>query len=202
MIGAWWYICFAQIVVLLIPVIVEAGKKLGIILLPFSFVLAQYLPDGISSPYGGRYKIYFMVIIMGSLCAEYDIFKYFTLPNTHKLLKFIDIFLYIITAILLLYVNEKYLKSHETMIGTVLIAFAVFFMCVWCHKYFTMPILSKVFIILGKYSGTMFMTHAFIYTYFAKYVYWSHNVIITWLELIVISFTIAVGIETLRKKFP
>lgn len=202
MLGAWWYICFAQIVILLIPVIAEAGKKLGIILMPLAFVLIQYLPDGISSPYGGRYKSYFIVVVLGSLCAEYDIFQYFVSKSNHRGVRTGEACTYIIGILLLLYVNEKYLKSNETMVGTVAVSFAVFFMCVWCQKYFTFSILNRIFSTLGKHSGTMYLIHSFSYTYYAKYVYWSHNVIVIWLELLVISFVAAVGINAIQKKLP
>ena len=57
--GVWWYMCLAQIIVLLIPLIDSLCERLGMAVVPIGFLLPQFIPDSIHSKYGGSYLNYF-----------------------------------------------------------------------------------------------------------------------------------------------
>lgn len=52
--GGWWYMCFAQILVIVMPVCIGWCKKWNYLMLPFILLATQYIDkSGIISPYGG-----------------------------------------------------------------------------------------------------------------------------------------------------
>lgn len=71
--GVWWYMCLAQIIVLLIPLIDSLCERLGMAVVPIGFLLPQFIPDSIHSKYGGSYLNYFLVILLAAACAKGDV---------------------------------------------------------------------------------------------------------------------------------
>ena len=80
-----WYMGLAQIIIILIPLLNELCKKIGVLLLPLSYILLLYMPDGVGivSKYGGEYSYYFLSIIMGTICANTDFLNKF-LQNSKR----------------------------------------------------------------------------------------------------------------------
>lgn len=74
LLGVWWYMCFAQVLILSIPLVYLICEKLGWSSYFLVFCSLQYLPDGIKSSNGGRYSNYFLVVILAVLCARNQVF--------------------------------------------------------------------------------------------------------------------------------
>lgn len=63
----------------------------------------------------------------------------------------------------------------------------------------TNKIVEKVLSFLGKHSGNIFMTHALIYTFYPNVVYYTKNVILSWLTLLSISLCLSIVLEKLKE---
>ncbi len=69
--GAWWYMCFAQIVILLIPLLTVLSEKVGILAIPMMYLLRFYVGSSeIRSTAGGAYTSYLMILMIGVFCAR------------------------------------------------------------------------------------------------------------------------------------
>lgn len=71
--GAWWYITLAILLIVLIPFISDSCRKYGWLVLLFSYIIIQLLNPSLGSSYGGNYFNYFPTMICGVLCAIYQI---------------------------------------------------------------------------------------------------------------------------------
>jgi len=52
---------------------------------------------------------------------------------------------------------------------------------------------------LGKHSGNMFMIHGIIYAFFPSLVFFSHNVVLSVVTLLMVSLLVSIIIELLKK---
>ena len=186
-VGAWWYMCFAQIVLLSIPFLAKLCKKYGWLVLLASFILLQYLGAEIQSSYGGRYTNYLFVVVLGVICATEGTMEKLGKKSKYKILHFVDALAILAAIVCCIRINMKYSSIDEWRFTKMFMAFAAMLICLLVFKYFTHPILERVLIFFGKHSGNMFLLHAFGYIFYPKYIYWSHNVMLTYITLFSVS---------------
>ena len=66
-----WYLCFAQILILIIPVLFTIGKRYGLFSILMIYVLIQFIPNGIVSTGGGDYLMYIPTAMAGVVFAQF-----------------------------------------------------------------------------------------------------------------------------------
>lgn len=78
-------------------------------------------------------------------------------------------------------------------------ALAAFLIIVLVGRYFKAHVISAPLEFLGKHSGNMFMVHAFFYGPCSALVFWSHNAILSYFTLLVMSLAFSISIEAIKK---
>lgn len=195
----WWYMCFAQIILLCIPIMYYFCGKFGWGSYIIAFLCLQYLPEGIVSPYGGKYSNYFLVIVLAVLCVRKQMFEKVLNHPKGVVKKLIEVFGGVGIVVALLYLKYKFTNIDQWQINSIISSFAVLLICVVFSKYFKGKIIEKNLQFLGKHSGNIFMVHAFFYTFTPKLVYWSENAIISFLSLLFISLVFSIVVEKVKK---
>ena len=76
MLGTWWYMCFAQMQLLLLPAVILLCKHLGgIASFSIVFFFSQCVSNTIVSASGGDYMMYTYATLFGVLCVQYRFFE-------------------------------------------------------------------------------------------------------------------------------
>ncbi len=181
MVGTWWYMSFALIIIFLMPMTVNLYRKHGIgVLIPF--IVLPLLID--AKFYNGttlnNMTRWLLCIPFGVMFADGNIFeqmKEMTIGKNKVLSKIVKFILW--TAILLLAFRLRKQvwtwKFAYYIISTVLPVIFVY----WLYEFVCgVPIINKLFAFFGKYSSDIFFMHTFIravwfpdFTYSLKYWY-------------------------------
>lgn len=194
--GVWWYMCFAQIVLFFIPILFELCRKLGWITIVICFVLIQFAGEGIKSSYGGAYIGYLMVVLVGILCAQNNTFERIKEKMFHKWQRILLAMVLLAAIFISLYVQLMYSWGDRARL---FMSLAAILISLFVYLFMTYPVLECVLKFLGKYSGIIFMVHGFAYLHYPKLIYWSHNVVLTYLTLLVVSLLLSMGIMQLQR---
>ncbi len=198
--NVWWYMCLAQVILLIIPLICEMAKRWGKISFPLLFILVQFINmAGVSSVFGGEYINYFFMVIFGVLFARYNIMEKISATRFTVL----EFFLLIIVICTGMYLNRNLGEIDLWKISKLLLSISTLGICIFTYKINVKGggVFGKLLIFLGKYSGNMFLVHTFLFDkqYKPELVYWSHNVVLSWLSCIVLSLIISIMIEFIKK---
>lgn len=196
--AVWWYMCFAQVLLLIIPVLVEFCNKFSSASCIIIFIMLQYMGSGIHSPYGGMYTNYLFAIVLAVACAGNKMALGGVKPK-HFVLQILELISLLLLICGCVYIKNIYGTEDSVKITTVLSGIAVLALCILVHKYITNSIIERILMFLGKHSGNIFMIHWFIYGYYPDIIYYSKNVIISWLCLLVISVIVSILIEKLKE---
>lgn len=200
LLGAWWYMCFAQMLVLLIPAVNHICKRLGWISLPILFLVMQYLSDGITSPYGGKYSNYVPVVFLGVLCARSGLLDQLLSCRKswqHSLMEALG---GIAAVIVLLAFTYKFKNRDAWQLNSLLSAGAAALICYLGAKYVKSRGLSRALVFLGVHSGNIYLIHTFFYTYVPRSVFWSGNALVSWCSLLALSLLSSVIFEFIKKR--
>lgn len=159
----WWYMSFAFLLILLLPVLVVAAQKVGYALLPMSILL----PLLAGFDMGSNVFRYLPAAVMGILCAQYHIFEkmyeMIYLRKTGCTGWKINVLLFLTGAGCLLVMfflsycrlRLGYVYLFENMLALVI--------CAFCYLVLEqIPGLSRMLAFLGKHSMNMFLTHSLI----------------------------------------
>ena len=203
LIGVFWYMCLAQMIVLLIPLtdrLLDVLSDYGYIALCAVVMVAlQFLPANIKSIYGGDYLIYLSVILLGSKLARDDTMNRLA---SIKLTTFKRVV--ICAALLIGTVGMQIAKNDlssidQWRIGGLLHSLSAVAICMLFGVFITLPPLCKTLEFLGKYSGIMFIVHAMIYGWFPQIVYVSKFAILNYILLVGESLAVSLLISYLMK---
>ena len=196
--AVWWYMCFAQILIIVIPLLDIVCEKFGLAAFLIAFIALQYLPAGIYSEYGGRYTIYLMSAMLGVYCAKTGFLnRILSREGKFKIVKAVVLF----TVSVGLIVMKHCIKpKDEWLLTTLISAVAAFLIVILVSKYFTNAIVEKILIFLGKHSGNIFMMHKLIYIYATRCIIFSHIAVICYILLVAASIVFSICIEFVKKK--
>lgn len=198
-VAAWWYMCFAQLLILFIPLLVELCRKFGWFALLGAFLLTPYLGSGIVSKFGGSYLNYLFVVILGILCARTNLLERLKGKNTRVIFRLAKGMVLVAVIIALVGINMRYASIDKWRLTKVFMALAAMLVCVFSYVCINGHILGNVLVFLGKHSGNIFLIHAFSYTYWIKLTYWSHNAVLTFLTVLASSLICSIVCQYLLK---
>jgi len=198
LIAVWWYMTLAQIQVVILPVLYWVCRKLRWWACAVFFAVLFVIPDVLISPYGGRYFNYLLVMVMGVLCAQERIFDRIPQPRGRGVR--VLVFLAELGAMAgLLALRLKITDTLPWQVGGLLSGIVCVLLCLMASEFFRTGAVARVLQFLGKYSGTMFMVHAFFYTYVPSVVYWSKDPLLSYLTLLALSLLLAMGMAWVRR---
>lgn len=195
--GGWWYMCFAQILLILIPVFSSICKKFGYVSVLIGFVGLQYTGDGIGSIYGGKYSNYFLVAILAVLCVQNKFLdKMLARPRT-KTAKY----MLVISAFLLMAFKYELSRVDEWQLGSLINAVVSLLICWFTCCYIKRDgRFGNALKFLGEHSGNIFLIHTVYITRYSQVIYWSKNPAISFCTLLVISILSSIFCEYIKKK--
>ena len=197
--GGWWYITFAQILVVVCPLLITACRKFNLLMIPFTIFITQYLgQSGIVSNFGGAYLMYVLAIVFGILCAE----------NSDRLAKELEkrkhlvlpgcALIFVVSLMIRYYIsleefpfNNRY--SHWFLASLAAVAFAISFAYSFDGK------LAKAISFVGRHSGNMFLIHVVFRDYARGFVYATKSPFLSLCTLFAMSLLTSVAIEGLKK---
>lgn len=195
--SVWWYMCFAQILLLLIPLANKiSGGVYSVLML---FLVLQYLPEGIVSPYGGKYSYYFLVILLAVQCVKYQWFDKVLKKNSSSLKHVLGGIIAFCGLAVILIAKYKLSDTAQWQFGSLLSSISALLVCYLISKYCRNKYIEQLLSFLGKHSANIFMLHTFLYTYIPKCVYWSENAFISYCSLLILSILVSMILETIKK---
>lgn len=198
--NAWWYMCLAQLIILLVPLVCRMVNKWGgVFSTAIFFALIQILNiSGLHSNFGGYYVQYFFMIVFGAIIAKYGLMERI---SQYKF-TFFDFVVTIGIIFTGMYLNRALAPEYPLDIRSILLSLSALGVIVLIYRLIPSGPIGKVLCFLGKHSGNMFLIHTFLYRreYKPQLVFWSHNVILSWLSCIVLSLIISIIIELVKKQ--
>lgn len=190
--SAWWYMCFAQILLLSIPFIAQLCRKFGALTFAAAFLLIPYLGEGVNSNFGGAYVNYLFVVVLGVLFAQNGTMEKLGKRDARWYVRVLEAAVWAVAIVVCIRINIRYAGDDPRKYTKLFMSAAAVLICLLVYKYVSNRYVEKGLQFLGKYSGYMFMIHPFFYLYFPQYVYWSGNVVLTFLTLLIMSLAGAV----------
>lgn len=196
--SVWWYMCFAQVLVLVLPLLVELVDRTGVCSIAIVYLFLSFFGSGFTSTYGGAYANYIYAILLAILCVKYRLFERFGQIRGKGAALAEGI------TLLAVFAGGACLKVRMSgtvieRVGTMVSAVSVMALCLFAQKYIRIPWIEKVLAFLGKHSGNIFMIHGLIFVYHPEIVYWSGRVSVSFITLLVISLTASILIEQMKK---
>lgn len=199
--NTWWYICLAQIILLLIPLLCEAIKRWGAVTVPLVIVLFQFINmAGIKSAYGGSYTQYIFIVLIAIMIARSDWLE----KISRARFTLLEYALLIIAVCAGLYWNKEFASADKWNICGLLASASAAGIIVLVYRISAnmQGKFSKALCFLGKHSCYMLLIHTFLFekSYFPPLVYWSQNVILSWITCIVLSLALSVLIYFIKNQ--
>ena len=202
MIGTWWYMSFALVIIFLLPLTVRLYKKFGVFCV-VPYIVVPVLLDSSFLSAGGLTNMtrWLLTIPMGIIIADLKIFERLKKASPVK--------------------NKVVSKIIKLVILTAVLVFLVIFKKTdWCEKYFfyfissllpvyfiyyiyeficDIPILNTVLSFLGKHSSNIFFVHTFVrYVWFKDIAYSLGNWSIIFLFVLAVSLLISIVIMLIQ----
>lgn len=195
--GAWWYMSFAQVMVVLMPFLIELCKKFSWSVIVLTFIGLQYLPDGFVSSSGGAYAMYLPGIILGILCAQHDLFRKLKEISGWPKKLIVSMALCLAAVCLICFrfwiVSDAFAYNNRYL-HWILYSIAAVLLCALATQCRFKGILA----FLGKHSGTMPLTHMFFVYYASNVVFYTKTVLGSYLTLIAFSLLSSIVIECVK----
>lgn len=199
MLGVFWYMCFAQMMILLIPLFVKLCGKLGYLSIPVAYVVMQFLGEGIVTVNGGGYVEYLVVVICGVVFAQKDLMNRLAQKELSVPKRLTAILVMLVLFLGALSVRELLLTEDVRHLRGVCSAVGAVSICMLFGVYIRVGWLDKALGFLGKYSGTMFLLHSMLYSMLPMIVYVSDIAVLVFLLLTAESLAAAVLLTYIKK---
>ena len=194
--GVFWYMSFAMIEVLLVPAIYDIVKRINIGVIPLTLILIKLTnTSSISSPQGGSYLAYMLIIESAILFAQMDLFaKIASLMNSIKTNKKIVCFLVLfLLRIICMKINGMNKLVDYTLIRWIFATISAIAIILFSFLFLRCKWLESMFMFLGRYSLFMFLVHIVIVRRFVPFVFFSKNVIISWMICLIASLLFSIS---------
>ena len=199
LLGVFWYMSFALLVVLFIPLINRFCSFCGYASLPITFIAIQFLRDGIVTFNGGSYMDYLFVVVCGVLIAQKDLFNRIAATPIHIVVRIVISILLAAAAFGALWFRFFYLVKDPLHLGGVFSAAAAIAICLLFGVFITAAPVIKALSFLGKYSGLMFLIHSVFNSLLPDIVYITPYSAVDYIIFAAESLSAAILIDFLRK---
>lgn len=195
--GGWWYMCFAQILVIIMPVCIWLCKKWNYLMIPLLLFVTQYIDkSGIVSNAGGVYISYLSAVILGILCVcnSADIEK---LLSKKKITGISAGVLFCILLMARYYLSLETFPYNNRYLPWFLAGFAAVAFSICISRLFS-GVPASVLAFLGKHSGNMFLIHVLFIHNVPQIVFKTKTVLFSWCTLFLLSLLSSILVERLK----
>ncbi len=174
--ATWWFMGEILRLYILFPLLYSCVKNNKILLLGLGVVMCFFYDN----------LVWFLPFICGMLIAEKDYFSwYINLKGSKKCMIILAFFAFVL-------IRPIFEVKIDTMFALGIITFILLFIK-------PESIFGRVFEVLGKHSGNLFMFHTFIYAYYFKdFIYGFYHPVIILLILLIVCLVISWTIERLK----
>ena len=202
MVGTWWYMSFAILIIILTPITIKIYEKYGL------YVFVPYLipillnPNFFSANCLSNMTRWLLTIPIGVIFAQENVLE--NLKNKkivnkkilNKIIKFI-----IMTIILILLIRFRTTEWSEKYFFYVISSVLPVYFIYYLYEFIVnIPIAKSIFSFIGKHSGNIFLVHTFIRSIWLKdFTYSLSNPILIFGFVFLISLMISLLIELLKK---
>lgn len=195
--GTWWYMSAAIIFILCIPLFYRAVRQWGAVI-PVIMIFIFPRVTGIGFPGSASSLSFLMILMIGSLCAQYDFFSCFrSLGNQYRssrVWKGILLFLCLSAAFWL------YPKLNVKIIWEYQYAAVPFLVILFSVEYlFRISWVSRFFQYFGRHSLNIWLIHTFIRDYMGETVFSVREFWLVPVVILMISLAVSYVIELLKK---
>lgn len=200
--SAWWYMCFAQLLVVLIPLFAWVCHRFRWYSLPLIVAVTFSVPCNIVSPYGGNYFMYLFVACVGVLFAQNQSFgrMYPVWEGMHTRTRAIASVALAVFALAILLLNQKLSNNLGSwQISGILNGITAAVVCFFSGQVAIQSAFGRAVAFCGRYSGTMFMFHPFLYSYTPFLIYWPREALLCYILFFLLSLLFAVVVHTVRR---
>lgn len=197
MIGTWWYMSLAIIIICIMPVMYKIYKKYGSLVV---FVLVFCINGFYDAKNYDMFR-WFFVLALGMICAENNFLgrcKEFKFIKNNYLLDYaLKFILYTPVLILCIYVRQN-LDFVVAYIQDGIIPLYVIFYCYTIV--FEIPFVYKALGYIGKHSMNIFMSHTFLRAFYLRnFIHSFKYPFVIVAVLLLLSLFLSVIIEALKK---
>ena len=165
MIGTWWYMSLAIIIICIMPITYKIYKKYGSLVV---FVIIFCINGFFQAKNYDMYRWLF-IMALGMICAEKNYlgkWKEFKFIKNHALLDFAVKFI-IYTPILIFCI---YLRQNlDFVVAYIQDGIIPLFVIFYCYAIvFEIPFIYKILCYIGKHSTNIFLSHTFLRAFYLK----------------------------------
>lgn len=207
LIGTWWYMSFAIVIICFVPFAAALYKKFGAAsIVPFALLPVLFDKSLVSAAGTGNMTRWFLTISLGVIFAESDLLVKLKKQQLckdkklSKLLKFV-IMTVVLFALFRLRISSWGMEHFHYYISSIL---PVFFVCYMFEFINDIPIVNTVLAFFGDHSSNIFFIHTFIRArWFPKFTYSFKYPIVTYLFMLALSIAISYfikGVDKLLKR--
>lgn len=198
LIGTWWYMSLAIIIVVITPIFYVVFKKFGAVtLFVITFCLCGFYKDN-------NYDMvrWMFTLALGMYSAEHNLLAKLAEKKIIKKINWLDytvkFILYTVIFMALVVLRQKADYTVSYLRDGLIPMFVVFYSYTILSK---IPVLNKVLIFLGKHSMNMFLFHTFLRAYFLKdFIYSLKYSVVIVVVLTVISLISSIILEFIKEK--
>ena len=197
MIGTWWYMSLAIIILCIMPIMYKTYKKYGSLVV---FVLIFCINGFFDAKNYDMFR-WFFILALGMICAENNYlgkWKEFRFIKSNAVLDYILKFI-IYTPILVLCVYTR--QNLDFVVAYVQDGIIPLFVIFYCYAIvFEIPFIYKALGFIGKHSMNIFMSHTFLRAFYLRdFIHSFRYPFVIVAVLLVCSLLLSVVIEALKK---
>lgn len=203
LLGTWWYMSLALIIIAIMPLLYKFYKKFGWIAL---FIVTFLLNGFVKKSFNDEIVNYDMIrwiftLELGMVCADKNTLvkiKSFKLIKKNNTVDYIvKLMIYSMIFVFCIY-TRRFMDWSVSYIRDGLIPM---FVVIYCYTILAeIPLLRNVLWFLGKHSMNIFMSHTILRAYFLKdFLYGMKYSMLTFLVLLVLSVLLSIIIDLLKK---
>lgn len=203
LIGTWWYMSFALVIILLMPFTVAMYKKYGILaIVPYAVLPVLFVPQFRSTDELTNMTRWLLTIPLGIIFADSDILvklksvKLFRNKAVTKIFKFV-ILTFILFCLLKLRNTGWGKEKFYYYISSILPVYFVYYL----YEFATdVPVLNPVMDFFGRHSSNIFYMHTFIRAiWFPKFTYSFKYAVLTFVFMVIGSLILSFAVEGIKK---
>ena len=197
MIGTWWYMSLAIIIICIMPIMYRLYKKYGSLVV---FVLIFCINGFYSAKNYDMFR-WFFILALGMICAEHNYLgklKEFRFIKSNRLLDFAVKFI-IYTPVLVFCI---YLRQNlDFVVAYIQDGLIPLFVIIYCYTIvFEIPFVYKALGYIGKHSMNIFMSHTFLRAFYLKdFIHMFRYPFLIVTVLLLSSLLLSIIIELLKK---
>ena len=196
--GGWWYMCFAQALLIALPLLLSLVDKMGIFSVPLAYFAIQYIGPGFKSASGGYYSNYLYAVLLAIIFVKYDLFNRFS-KKPKGILSILEAVGLLFAFYLFADWKVTIAASEFSSIAMIFSALSVVALCLFVQKYVTISWLEKPLAFIGKHSGNIYLVHLAVYRFYPKVVFCTKTVLGSLAVLLGVSLLISLALEALKK---